>query len=469
MADAILDALGPVLTRWTMGGSAVAAAPGPWRDALGAEAGEAELRLLALSGQLLGALAIAEPAGEVRPLGDIPMLAQPPLPDALRPRIRRLLPQLRELSARRTLLEFLDARGWTLHPGDWMPRPGEDVPAVYAAWQDWAAASGSPSSASDMLSAESWDQFGPAARHAAFTALRRQDPAQARALLAEKIAGEAPDHRLRLLEALAIGLSDADQPFLETLAGDRAPRVKALAAALTARLGHGESVDDEHAAELAAFFPVQTKGLLRRTRAIVPQEMKTAAQRNRRAALLDAVSFDAFARALGLPSADLVAAWPWGSDALADQLLAAMATRSAADAVVSALAEALTTAASIDPHTLAQLLPRLSPSERRQASTRLMRAKGASFAMVLAIAGGDGGIDDAIRTPAGAALLRALTPEDARHGDQASELLALGLLASRAAARQALEHLAEVGLIASDPRLDMLRLNAALEDRRPTE
>lgn len=468
MAEAILDALGPVLTRWTMGGSAVPAAPAEWRDALGADAGEAELRLLALSGQFLGALAIAEPSGEVRPLGDIPVLAQPPLPDPMRPRARRLLQQLREPTARRNLLDFLDARGWTLHPGDWVPRPSEDVPEVYAAWQDWAAASGSPSSVSEALSAESWDSFGPAARHAAFMALRLQDPVRASALLAEKIAGEAPDHRVRLLEALATRLFEADRPLLENLAGDRAPRVKALAASLMARLGHG-GTGGEDAAELAGFFPVQTRGLLRRTRVIAPQTVKTPAQRNRRTALLEALSLDAFAQALDLLPEELVAAWPWGNDALADHLFAAMAARSAPDAIVAAVAEALTTGASIDPRALAQLLPRLTQVQRRQAAARLLQAKGASFAIVLTIAGGDSGIDDAIRTPAGTALLEALKVQDAKPGDQAPELLALGLLASRVAAKQALGQLATAGLLASDPRLDMLRLNAALDDRRSTE
>lgn len=466
MAEAILDALGPVLTRWTMGGSALPDAPAEWRDALGADAGEAELRLLALSGQLLGALAIAKPSGEVRPLADVPALARPPLPDPMRPRARRLLQQLREPAARRNLLDFLDARGWTLHPGDWMPRPSEDVPEVYAAWQDWAAASGySTSSAAETLSAESWDSFGPAARHAAFTALRRQDPARASALLAKKIAGEASDHRVRLLEALAIRLSDADRPLLESLAGDRAPRVKALAASLMARLGQGET-SSEDAAELAEFFPVQTKGLLRRTRAIVPQPLKTPAQSSRRTALLDVLCFDGFAQALGLSPEELVTIWPWGSDALVDRPFAAMAARSASDAIVAAVVEALATSASLDLHALTPLLPRLTPAQRHQAAARLLRAKGASFAMALAIAGGDGAIDDAIRTPAGTALLGALQAED---GDQAPELLALGLIASRTAAKQALEQLTAAGLIASDPRLDMLRLNAALDDRRPIE
>jgi hypothetical protein len=468
MAEAIFDALGPVLTRWTMGGSATAHAPAAWRDALGTDAREAELRLLALSGQLLGTLAITQPVGEVRARDDIPALAQPPLPDRLRPRVRRLLQQMRDAQTRRHLLDFIDARGWTLHPGDWMPRPDDEVPAVYAAWQDWAAASGASSAAPEALSAENWTDFAPAARHVAFAALRQQDPAQASLLLAERIADEPADRRVRLLDMLAMGLCDADRPLLERLTGDRVPRVKALAAALLARLGHPGGSDAE-STELAAFFTVETTGLLRRTRAIVAKTMKTAAQRHRRDTLIQALSFDGFAQALGLSSTELVAAWPWGRDLPGDQQLAAMAARSASDAIVEAIANLSDAGNAMDPHALAELLPRLSPSRRRQIATRLLGVPDASFAMVLTIAGGDGGIDDAIRTPAGKALLDALSSENARSVDQADALLALGLIASGSAARQALDQLAAAGLIASDPRLDMLRLNAALDNRRPTE
>lgn len=464
MAEAILDALGPVLTRWTVGGSAVPIAPAAWREALGADTGEAELRLLALSGQFLGTLAVVEPSGDVQPLADIPTLAQPPLPDPLRPRARRLLLQLREPAARRNLLDFLDARGWTLHPGDWLPRPAEDVPQVYAAWQDWASAAGASSQLAEVLTAENWDHFGPAARLAAFTALRRLDPAAASVLLGEKIAGETPDHRVRLLEALASKLSDADRPLLESLAGDRAPRVKALAASLMARLGRG-GAGGEDAAELAGFFPLQTKGLLRRTRVIVPQPLKLPAQRQRRSVLFETLSFEAFARAIEMSPEELIEAWQWGSDGLADLLVVAMAERSASDTIVAAITEALTTGDTSDPDLLAPLLSRLPPAQRREAALRVLRAKGASFAMALTIAGGNGEIDEAMRTPAGAALLGAVRAEDARAGDHAPELLALGLLASQAGARQALDQLAAAGLIASDPRLDMLRLNAGLEHR----
>lgn len=349
-----------------------------------------------------------------------------------------------------------------------MPRPDEDVPAVYAAWQDWAAAAGSASVAPETLSIENWDEFAPAARHAAFAALRKQDPAQASLLLMDKIAGESADRRLRLLETLATALSDVDRPLLERLTGDRGARVKELAIALLARLGHGGG-GDEDGMDLAAFFTIQTKGLLRRTRVIVPEALKTPARRNRRATLFETLSYDGFAQALGLSATDLTAAWPWGQDLLGDQQLAAMAARSGSDTIVDMIADAASVASTIDAQTLVELSPRLTPYRRRQVATRLLGAQDSSFATALAIVGGDGGIDEATRTAAGTALLGLLASEDARPGDHADALLALGLIASRSAARQALDDLAAAGLVASDPRLDMLRLNAALDTRRPTE
>ncbi|KJC52094.1 hypothetical protein [Bradyrhizobium sp. LTSP857] len=73
-AEAIYDAMGTVLTRWTMGSAAAAAAPF-WRAELGEDPAEAELRLLALSGQFLGIAVTAEPASTLRVLPDIPALA----------------------------------------------------------------------------------------------------------------------------------------------------------------------------------------------------------------------------------------------------------------------------------------------------------------------------------------------------------------------------------------------------------
>jgi len=318
----------------------------------------------------------------------------------------------------------------------------------------------------DALTADGWERLGPAARRAELVALRRRDPASASALLAEKIAGEIPDQRVRLIETLTVGLSETDRPLLETLTSDRAPRVKGLAMSLLARLGDGETEGEDHG-ELAGFFAVQVKGLLRRTRIVVPQALKTAAQRARRTQLMEVISFNAFARALELTSQELVSAWSWQADELADQQLAAMAARSADDAATEALADALADAC-IAPRAFAPLMPRLGLEMRRKAASRLL-TRGGGFAAVLDIVGGGARIDAAIRSPAGAALLRGLRTEKGSLAEMSAELLALGLIASRPAAKEALEQLATVGLIASDPRLDMLRLNAALEDRGAKE
>ena len=50
----------------------------------------------------------------------------------------------------------------------------------------------------------------------------------------------------------------------------------------------------------------------------------------------------------------------------------------------------------------------------------------------------------------------------------AAEFHALGLLASQMAAQQTLQRLTAAGLLQADPRLDMLRLNAALDDNGET-
>jgi hypothetical protein len=467
MADQLLPALAPVLTRWTMGGSAAAVAPEGWRSALGNDAAEAELRLLALAGQFLGALTLVEPASAVEMLTDIPALAKPPLESAQRPRVRRLLAALRETAPRRALLALLDRRGWTLHPGDWMPGPNEDeLPEVYSPWQDWAAQAGTQGSATaEEISAENWEQFGPAARRVAFAGLRRRDPLQAAAVLAQTIGSETPDRRLLLLDILAAGLTATDASVLEALASDRAPRVKARAAALLARLGHGDA-GSEDAAELAGFFTAKTKGWLRKSLEIAPNDLKTPAQRARRAALMDTLSFGAMAQALELNSEDMVAAWPWGSDAIIDHALAEMIERSATDAVVRLAAEAMTAGNALNLHGLSPLLPRMPAEWRRQLGSRVLSANGAMYVQALEIAGHDGEFEGAIATSAGKRLLKLIADSsDARPSDHAAELVALGLLASREAAGQALQKLADAGLIASDPRLDMLRLNAALQPK----
>ena len=466
-AEPIYDAMGAVLTRWTMG-SAAAPAASFWRAELGDDPAEAELRLLALSGQFLGAAVVIEPASALRVLPDIPALALPTLPDALRPLARRILAAKKQAQVKTELVGFLAARGWTTHPADWMPEPGDDdVPDVYAAWRDWAEIAASNTATqqqtNDRLTADNWEDFWPATRKVTLVELRRRDPSAARAVLNAKLGNESAESRLRLLSLLSERLSDDDIAFLETTAAnDRAPKVKALAASLLARLGRGAGIGED-AAELAGFFAVKTTGILRRSRVIEAERPKTPAQWQRRKTLLDGADLASFAAALGITPQELIAAWNWNVDPAADMVLINLVVATGTDAQVAS------TAKLVGEHDatglIVALAPRLAPAERARQAEAALNAHGIRFEQAQAMGGSAARLNDPLSAPAGKALLAALRSDDAKLSDHVAELHALGLIASREGARRSLESLTAAGLLQGDPRLDMLRLNAALDDK----
>ncbi|MBR0780446.1 DUF5691 domain-containing protein [Bradyrhizobium iriomotense] len=466
-AEAIFDAMGAVLTRWTMG-SAAAPAASLWRAELGDDPAEAELRLLALSGQFLGAAVVMEPAAALRVLPGIPALALPTVQEALRPLVRRILAAKKQAQVGTELVHFLAERGCTTHPADWMPAADDDdAPDIYAPWRDWAAIAGSESAtrqqANDHLTADNWEDFWPAARKAALAELRRRDPSEARKVLESRLGSENADTRLRLLSLLSERLSDDDITFLEGIAtDDRAPKVKALAASLLARLGRGPAAGED-TAELAGFFSVKTKGLLRRSRVVQAEPLKTPAQVQRRKALFDGADLASLCGTLGLAPQELIAAWEWNLDHAADMALINLIVATGTDAHVAQAADA------INEHDatglVVTLAPRLTSADRARHAEAAMNAHNIRFEQAQLIAGPAAQLDNPLSTPAGKTLLAALQREDAKPSDQVAELHALGLLASREGARQSLQRLTAAGLLQGDPRLDMLRLNAALDDK----
>lgn len=84
--------------------------------------------------------------------------------------------------------------------------------------------------------AKPFAEASPRERLEEVSALRRTDPARARALVAEAWKTEPPEQRLELLGAFRAGLSVADEDFLEECLSDRKKDVRRLAADLLARL-----------------------------------------------------------------------------------------------------------------------------------------------------------------------------------------------------------------------------------------
>ncbi|MFJ6719412.1 DUF5691 domain-containing protein [Streptomyces sp. NPDC091259] len=81
-----------------------------------------------------------------------------------------------------------------------------------------------------------WEEGLFAERVALLGAVRAHDPAAATRLLETTWSTERAEDRLMFLDSLRVGLSDADEPFLETALGDRSRNVRATAAELLSAL-----------------------------------------------------------------------------------------------------------------------------------------------------------------------------------------------------------------------------------------
>jgi hypothetical protein len=96
----------------------------------------------------------------------------------------------------------------------------------------WAwAAPADPGDARERFATGTWPE-----RLAVLTSSRRTDPAAARELVESTWQDEQAAARAGMVDSLAINLSDADEPFLESTLDDRAATVRAAAAALLDRL-----------------------------------------------------------------------------------------------------------------------------------------------------------------------------------------------------------------------------------------
>lgn len=467
-AETIFDQLDPVLTRWTIGGRACSVAPVAWHAALGEARGEeGELRLLALAGHFLELCVTPTPATDLIVQPDLPILAWPMVPGPHRALVRRCLKSSKDQETCRDLVMMLAARGYVLHPADWMPSQSDEaIPDIYAPWRDWGSAQVAQSrknaKAHNTLTAENWDEWWPAARMNALRALRARAPDQALAALAAKAAGESAETRFRLIECLIPNLSDLDIPYLESLSTDRAPKIKALAASLLARLGR-QSASQDDSAELAAFFEFQTKGIFRKTRSLVPHEIKTPAQRAARETLFARGDFLSFSQALGVTPSELVALWPFGIDRDADQHLGSLCERSAPDTSFDAMCARLVQEAELHIYVIYAVQSRLSSAQGHAFAMRVLKDRTGSFRAALRVSGPDVDLRNFLDTQRGRDLLTVCAGEN----DHTNDVQALALIASQASAIHAFglltqQGLPSGGLMTSDPRLDLLRLNAAL-------
>ncbi len=206
------------------------------------------------------------------------------------------------------------------------------------------------------------------------------------------------------------------------------------------------------------------KGLLKRARVIQFENAEKPAQWGRRSELMEGVDVASFAGMLGITGSELIAAWPWHTDEKADYALVRRVIDSGSDELAAQTADV------IDPNDergfqhLVHLLPRLSRKQGSELAIKALRGSG-NFALANFLAGGALRIEDPLTTSAGARLRATLGGVENRIVDQVVELQGLGIITARDRVGAVMGELHAAGVVQGDPRLDMLRLNEALEDR----
>ncbi|MHA3916333.1 DUF5691 domain-containing protein [Halovulum sp. GXIMD14793] len=433
--------------RWMTGADTAGAGPEDWQDM-------DPLAQLALAGQFTRIATRPGDASKTSVRPELPSLALPPLADEHRPLLRRAL-ESKEVEGI-DLVTLLATRGYCVNPLDWMPKRNDaSLPPLYTPWRDWLEGGGTEAG----LSAETWDDQPPHSRYVDLEGLHRADPDAARTLIAGVAPTVAADQRLRLLDCLRPALTSADVQLLEIFLTDRSSKVQALVKTQLARLGRlSEDEDAEAAAEVPDYLQSQKSGILSRKVVVTGRKLKTDAQRRRRRDILSRLSLDRLSAALDMTPDEFIERWDFGE---ANDEVNAIVAATGTDTQVERLLERSIAQADPTPYLL---LERLSPEQRMTIGLGIL-------------AKDDWRLETArqwLNKPDGTAPLTALPakliPElikqinnDAAADHQIGSVLTyLGMLLDRAAAAALLEKLTQAGLLLVDPRLTLLRLNAAL-------
>ncbi|MEM9341794.1 MAG: DUF5691 domain-containing protein [Pseudomonadota bacterium] len=438
--------------RWMTGATTSGVGPEEWQ-------GLDELSLLALAGQFARVATHPGTSAPLTPRPDIPALPLKPLPEDLRPQFRRL----RDDKQFETLdtVRFIAARGYGVHPVDWMPRRTADsLPPAYEVWRDWLN-DALPAEAEDhALTAETWDMVAPSRRYADLARLHRDDPEAARALITALAPTLAADQRLRMLQCVQAALTDGDADLLQGFDGDRSSKVQTFVKTQLARLGTGPQSDADAAAEIPDYIDVAKAGILSRKRIIEARKLKTPAQKKSRAQVFAKMSLAGLADVLKMTPDEVIDAWSFGEGT--DEIIALVAA-TGTDAQVSRLAERAIEATEYTP---LPLMERLDTATRRAFGLQVLKHDDLALPLTRQwIAEPEGDVSwDALSSLPFKKITSALTESKNANTEAqaAAGVMFLGLIADRDAATRIVDTLVAGGVLPVDPRLTLLRLNAAL-------
>jgi hypothetical protein len=223
-------------------------------------------------------------------------------------------------------LKRLNARGLRFHPFD-LPRlaaslrscgvlPGVAERAYLALTQSASEDEPQEHLFHERMTPENWRDFGKAARVRFLAELRAKDRAAGLALLQDRFAQDPAALRSELVLALSVGLSAADQAFLESLEKDRAESVRTAAGKLLAHLP-GTDAYKERLNLAAASFEVKRARILKTKVVFTPPHAVPPGQTGFATyALLDNIAIQDLADRLGMTVDAFLEALPDSEEAV---------------------------------------------------------------------------------------------------------------------------------------------------------
>ncbi|WP_182869212.1 DUF5691 domain-containing protein [Rhodopirellula sp. JC639] len=474
MASDLLQTLNALKGCWMIGGSAVGKTPASWRAAVQDDPNP-ELAILALAGQAMQFALQATPGGELKVTPTLPALSLPTPPPQARQHFRHLIRIIKITESQTAdVMHLLAARGYVVHPADYMPKSFHLLPDVYGSWASWqnAEQESDKTGEHDQINADNWDAWMPAERRAALSVLRRTQPEAARQLIADKAPTVPAAERLRIIETIGEALCEEDQSLLEGFSKDRSAKVRRLVEQYLARIGAAEDEAAE-VAEFADFFSVAKKRL-RGGFKITANRLKTTAQRKRRGELAAKLSLQSFVQGLGLPDeTELISGWEHVDEEASDSLVRMVAATGNEQAAAT-MATRITSLDGISAEGFQQLFDRLGKDSRGMLLPRVLENDDASLSAAVVCAQGLWGeiTLEQLKPLQALKQLKKLAGQDTTKNTVGQQtlrrgLFSLGLLADQAAATQLLAMFTETNLFASDPMLGLLKLNACLPPGEP--
>ena len=469
MPSDFLQELESLKASWMIGGSSMGKLLDVWQESTRSDTFP-ELAMLALAGQAIQFGIRPIPAGELKRMPAIPKLKLPTIPAEARKEFQNVVRSAALTENQMSeVLHLLAARGYVIHPFDYFPKSYHQLPAVYAPWEAWQKADESliQHEQDDEITAGNWQNWKPAERRTALASLRKEQPALARDLIAAMANSLPAEERARIIAILSDRLNSEDQGVLESFNGDRSAKVRQLTQQLLARIGVVQN-DTAEVAEYVSFYTV-TRGFIKRGANVTANQLKTEAQKNRRAELAAKISLQSFVKGLDLTEdAELINAWQYNDVKATEQLIQMVAT-TGSDSTVVLMATKIASNQGIQDDIRTQLYERLGDDARRQLLPKVLMADHPNLDVTLKFCRGKPG-----EMPWELISGMPVIIEMMNHGKEGSSqktdnqhrlsqsLYGLGLLSDQHAANELIKLLSEHDCLISNPMVGLLKLNSHL-------